>query len=73
MDEWKYIYMEQGPLQNLTTTSAEKATYNPWAAEKVPRENIDELANNGGLTKKRGAEWEPPISLPEPLEYHRSE
>lgn len=73
MDEWKYIYVEQGPLQNATTASAEQATYNPWAAEKVAQENMDEIANGGSLTKKRGAEWEPPISLPDPLVYHRSE
>ena len=65
MDEWKYIYVEQGPLQNATTASAEQATYNPWAAEKVAQENMDEIANGGSLTKKRGAEWEPPISLPD--------
>lgn len=72
MDEWKYIYVEQGEPQNQTVETTEETTYNPWVAE-IDRERGGEDDPNSGLTKKRGSEWEPAVSLPETVEYHRSE
>ena len=76
MDDWKYIYLEQGDLQNDTHTTAEALTYNPWAAD-ITREREKEKTQDGnpnaGLSKKYGVEWEPPVKLPQPMEYHRSE
>ncbi|KAH8120448.1 hypothetical protein DFH11DRAFT_1685740 [Phellopilus nigrolimitatus] len=57
MDEWK----------------TEEPTYNPWAAEIILKNKSSEENPNAGLTKKWGAEWEPTIALPDPVEYRRSE
>ncbi|KAL5518866.1 hypothetical protein ACEPAH_549 [Sanghuangporus vaninii] len=72
MDEWKYIYLEQGELQNYTTSQAEEPTYNPWAAEISRNKPVDENPN-AGLIKKYGVDWEPMPNLPPPVEYRRSE
>lgn len=72
MDEWKYIYVEQGGLQNYTDNDDE-LTYNHWAAEAFPKDRLSEDAPNSGLMRKHGVEWEPALHLSEPVEYRRSE
>ncbi|KAI5123770.1 hypothetical protein M0805_000359 [Coniferiporia weirii] len=74
MDEWKYIYLEQGELQNYTIAERdEEPTYNPWAVEALPHDKSVEENPNAGLIKKHSVEWEPAVELPDPIEYHRSE
>ena len=74
MDEWKYVYLEQGDLQNYSHIPADHVTYNPWAADSLrEKEKANEGNPNAGLTRKSGVDWELPINLREPLEYHRSE
>lgn len=54
MDDWKYLYIEQG-LVNTTSTDTE------YSASSHGTEQ------DSGLSKKRGAEWEvSPIPLPAP-------
>lgn len=45
---------------------------NQLAAQLV-HDRLSEQGSNAGLTKKRGADWEPPLHFPAPLEYQRSE
>lgn len=71
MDEWKYIYVEQGGLQNHTDN--DELTYNPWAVEAVTKDRSLEDTPNSGLMRKHGVEWEPALHLAEPIEYKRSE
>lgn len=67
MDKWKYIYLEQGePQVHWTSQSTEDRT------AESPGKSLDKISN-AGLTRKYGAEWEPSLRLPEPLDYHRSE
>lgn len=72
MNDWKYIYLEQGEPQNYTADQSDDITYNPWVAD-FARERTKEDDPNAGLTRKRGAEWESPVALPETVEYTRSE
>lgn len=72
MDEWKYVYLEQGEPQNYTASQAEEPTYNPWAAEIPHNKPVDENPN-AGLIKKYGVDWESSPILPAPVEYRRSE
>lgn len=72
MDEWKYIYVEQGEPQNRSAHDQPETTYNPWAAE-IGRDRSGDEDPNAGLTRKRGTEWEASLQLPEPIEYQRAE
>ena len=62
MDEWKYIYVEGSTVPNDTDTSAFSK---PAFALKA--QNDRDLSYD--LPKKRGAEWEPHLSLPSPPQY----
>ena len=71
MDEWKYIYLEQGEGSNATSVSDEGDLY-PWGSDDSVSQ-LGEEDPNAGLTKKRGSEWEAHLQLPQPIPYTRSE
>jgi DDB1- and CUL4-associated factor 13 len=62
MDDWKYIYVEQGDVDNFTTPTTMRIgqTHQITLSDQDP---------DAGLTKKRGAEWESEIVLPPSLTY----
>ncbi|KAI0080292.1 hypothetical protein K474DRAFT_1704843 [Panus rudis PR-1116 ss-1] len=62
MDDWKYIYVETGEGDNAT---AADPLLQPMYALKTQ----GEFDPSDGLTKKRGAEWEPHLHLPPPPKY----
>ena len=62
MDEWKYIYVEDGELQNSTHTAPQ---VNPALALKS--QGIADP--NAGFVKKRNADWEPHVYFPQPPKY----
>ncbi|KAI0639819.1 hypothetical protein C8Q77DRAFT_1045214 [Trametes polyzona] len=62
MDEWKYIYVEDGELQNSTQTVP---PVNPALALK----SQGEADPNAGFVKKRNADWEPHVRFPQPPKY----
>ena len=59
MDDWKYIYVEDGELQNSTQTAPQ---VNPALALKS--QGIADP--NAGFVKKRNADWEPHVYFPQP-------
>lgn len=62
MDDWKYIYVEDGIDTNYTEPAPSFKSY--------PSFQVDgEVDPNAGLNKKRGAEWETDFELPPPLQY----
>ncbi|KAJ7094023.1 glycosyltransferase family 32 protein [Mycena belliarum] len=72
IDDWKYIYMEEA---NSTTSEPapsqedplQPPIYRPLADAKANEDGTDPEA---GLVRKRGAEWEAPLTLPSPLTHH---
>ena len=62
MDEWKYIYVENGEGENATDTA-------PFIKPAFALKTQGDMDANSGLTKKRGAEWEPRLELPGPPPY----
>ncbi|KZT30613.1 glycosyltransferase family 32 protein [Neolentinus lepideus HHB14362 ss-1] len=67
MDEWKYIYAEQGDVNwalNVTTET-------PHMGKAAVQGHLSatEQDSSSELTKKRGAEWEPRPDLRAPLKY----
>lgn len=62
MDDWKYIYVEDGEFQNSTQAAPQ---VNPALALKSQG-----LADpNAGFVKKRNVEWEPHVHFPPPPKY----
>ncbi|OCH94781.1 hypothetical protein OBBRIDRAFT_789030 [Obba rivulosa] len=62
MDEWKYIYTEDGIAENVTDT---EGMLKPSFALKTE----GDMDPNIGFTKKRGVEWEPHLHLAPPPKY----
>lgn len=62
MDEWKYIYVEDGELQNSTQTVP---PVNPALALK----SQGVADPNAGFSKKRNTDWEPHVHFAQPPEY----
>ncbi|GJE91425.1 hypothetical protein PsYK624_075750 [Phanerochaete sordida] len=62
MDDWKYIYVEDSAVPNDTDTSA-------FAKPAFVLKAQGERDLSYDLPKKRGAEWEPHLSLPAPPTY----
>ncbi|PIL31558.1 hypothetical protein GSI_06260 [Ganoderma sinense ZZ0214-1] len=62
MDDWKYIYVEDGELQNSTQTAPQ---VNPALALK----SKGVADPNAGFVKKRNADWEPHVYFPQPPQY----
>ena len=59
MDDWKYLYVEQGNTTSPDITEYANSNHGPEP--------------DSGLSKKRGAEWEvPPIPLPAPRPHQPS-
>ncbi|KAG9314280.1 hypothetical protein JVU11DRAFT_5068 [Chiua virens] len=65
IDEWKYIYMEQG-RENFTEP-AQISLANVIAPRPVESAAIQDP--NAGLTKKRGVEWEASLPLRSTLQH----
>lgn len=63
MDEWKYIYVEDGELQNSTTQVLPQV--DPAVALKSQGADDANLA----FVKKRNVEWEPHVYFPSPSKY----
>ncbi|KAH8102530.1 hypothetical protein BXZ70DRAFT_890445 [Cristinia sonorae] len=63
MDNWKYIYVENGEGENSTESGPFVV---PAAALKTQSDTVD--ANNG-LYKKHGVDWEASLRLPSPPPY----
>ncbi|KAI0673548.1 hypothetical protein C8Q78DRAFT_632019 [Trametes maxima] len=63
MDEWKYIYVEDGEFQNSTQQTMPQI--NPALALK----SQGGADPNAGFVKKRNAEWEPHVYFPQPPRY----
>ncbi|KAJ6588431.1 glycosyltransferase family 32 protein [Mycena capillaripes] len=71
IDDWKYIYTEE--INSTTSNAADEPEdpvlppiYRPAAPAAKPKEDNDP---NSGLTRKRGAKWEPAVSLPPALTH----
>ncbi|EGO05214.1 hypothetical protein SERLA73DRAFT_164766 [Serpula lacrymans var. lacrymans S7.3] len=64
MDDWKYIYMEED-RENFTEP-AQISLGNVIAPRPISSSDQDP---NAGLVKKRGAEWETPLSLRPTLQH----
>ncbi|CAL1695281.1 unnamed protein product [Somion occarium] len=62
MDEWKYIYVETGEMDNTTITD-------PFLRPSFALKTQGEVDPSDEFTKKRGAEWEPHLRLPPPPQY----
>ncbi|KAL7285220.1 hypothetical protein ACG7TL_000313 [Trametes sanguinea] len=62
MDEWKYIYVEDGELQNSTQLAPQ---LNPAVALK----SQGPADPNAAFVKKRNADWEPHVYFPPPSKY----
>ncbi|KAF9078616.1 hypothetical protein BDP27DRAFT_1206722 [Rhodocollybia butyracea] len=71
MDDWKYIYMEQGnaTVEIPSTPPEEEQPSYPIRRPLPPAEDDTPHDPNAGLAKKRGVEWEPQIVLPSPLKH----
>ncbi|KAJ6511345.1 glycosyltransferase family 32 protein [Mycena vitilis] len=73
IDDWKYIYLEEA---NSTTSGAEVESgdpvlppiYRPAAAAAKLKEDQEDDPDTG-LSRKRGAKWEPTPSLPPTLTH----
>lgn len=65
IDEWKYIYMEEG-RENFTEP-AQISLANVIAPRPVESTGIQDP--NAGLTKKRGVDWELPLHLRPALQH----
>ncbi|KAH9944027.1 uncharacterized protein BXZ73DRAFT_96540 [Epithele typhae] len=63
MDDWKYIYVEDGEFQNSSSQALPQV--NPALALK----SKGVADPNAGLAKKRNAEWEPHVYFPAPPKY----
>jgi DDB1- and CUL4-associated factor 13 len=62
MDDWKYIYVEEGDVDNTTQIdTAHRPAFDPITA-------FDQDQSTD-LVKKRGGEWESQIVLPPPRRY----
>ncbi|KDQ63507.1 hypothetical protein JAAARDRAFT_120845 [Jaapia argillacea MUCL 33604] len=67
MDDWKYIYAEQGDVDwSLNVTERPHAAKDAAARGIISRSGVEASAE---LTKKRGVDWEPPLKLSSPLQY----
>ncbi|EMD41993.1 hypothetical protein CERSUDRAFT_90589 [Gelatoporia subvermispora B] len=62
MEDWKYIYTEDGVAENVTDT---EGMLKPAFALKTE----GDMDPNIGFTKKRGVEWEPHLHLAPPPKY----
>ncbi|KAH9947931.1 hypothetical protein B0H21DRAFT_736177 [Amylocystis lapponica] len=62
MDEWQYIYVEDGQLENVTEPDA---MFKPSFALKTQ----GDMDPSAGFSKKRGVDWEPHLQLPPPPKY----
>lgn len=62
MDDWKYIYVEDGEPENIT-----EPLVMPRPAFALKSQV--ELDPSGGFTKKRNVEWEPHLQLSSPPKY----
>lgn len=64
-DEWKYIYLEDGPVNKyIEPVATAKAGFDGLIQQ--PSAAVDP---NAGLTKKPRVEWDPPVQLPAPLQH----
>ncbi|KAJ3746607.1 glycosyltransferase family 32 protein [Lentinula detonsa] len=72
MDDWKYIYMEQSnaTVEIPSESSEDEETY-PYPVRRplAPGEGDATEDPDAGLSKKRGAEWEPQLVLASPLKH----
>jgi len=64
VDEWRYIYLEDGPVSNAKEPAKHPVPFDPVIR---PSASLDP---NAGLPKKPRMEWETPLQLPPPREYH---
>ncbi|TCD63332.1 hypothetical protein EIP91_005678 [Steccherinum ochraceum] len=62
MDDWKYIYVENGEGENSTESA-------PFIKPAFALKTQGDLDENSGLTKKRGIEWEAHMRLSPPPPY----
>jgi WD repeat and SOF domain-containing protein 1 len=62
MDDWKYIYVEQGDVDNFTLPSIVRMG-------QQDRIILSDQDPDAGLTKKRGTDWESELVLPPPMQY----
>lgn len=62
MDDWKYIYVETGEGENATESA-------PYIKPAFALKTQGEIDPTSGLSKKRGAEWEPHLRLSSPPKY----
>ncbi|KAH9937185.1 uncharacterized protein B0H18DRAFT_969493 [Fomitopsis serialis] len=61
MDDWKYIYLEDGPADNVTESDAIRPNY--------PHKAHADSDVSSDFPKKRGAEWEASLRLSTPPKY----
>lgn len=62
MDDWQYIYVEDGPPDNATEPDA---MFKPSFSMK----SQGEMDPSSAFSKKRGVDWEPHLELPPPPKY----
>lgn len=62
VDDWRYIYLEDGQVNKAVDPSPSQAAFDPIR----PLASLDP---NAGLLKKPRTEWETPLRLPPPLEH----
>ncbi|KAJ7868315.1 hypothetical protein B0H13DRAFT_2064493 [Mycena leptocephala] len=73
IDDWKYIYIEEANSTTSNTADQQPEDpvlppiYRPAAAAAKPKEDSDDP--DVGLSRKRGAKWEPVVSLPPTLTH----
>ncbi|KAA1468726.1 hypothetical protein DENSPDRAFT_771093 [Dentipellis sp. KUC8613] len=65
LDEWKYIYMEEGDVERYSdSVYLAKAGFDGLIQPSAPADP------NAGLYKKPRVEWEPSVQLPPTLQHH---